>query len=72
MMCGRAILTGLFATALLGGSVAMAEQPTKPQQVSCTKVSQEIKAGKTEEQVAKDLKVPLEQVKRCLKPGQSK
>jgi hypothetical protein len=64
------MMVALLATAVLVGSPAVAAH--KRQTVSCKQIKDAIAAGKSEEDVQKDLKVSAARVKNCTAPAPAK
>ena len=55
------VLAALLASVPLASTAAFA----KSHQVPCSKIQAALKSGKSEDQVAKEMKVPLSHVKSC-------
>ena len=64
------MMVAVLATAVLVGSPALAAH--KKQSVSCKQIKDAIAAGKSEEDVQKDLKVSATRVKNCTAPAPAK
>jgi hypothetical protein len=55
------VVAALLGGLLLAASTAIAADAKKP----CSEVEKALKSGKTEEQAAKDLRIPLSRVREC-------
>ncbi len=64
------VMVAVLTTAVLVGSPALAAH--KRQTVSCKQIKDAIAAGKSEEDVQKDLKVSAARVKSCTAPAPAK
>jgi hypothetical protein len=64
----------IFALAIVLGSALLASTPVfaKQHQPPCSEIQRALKAGKTDDQVAKEMKVPLSRVKSCTHAGAQK
>ena len=67
------MMVAALATAVLVGSPALAAHKRMARQtVSCKQIKDAIAAGKSEEDVEKDLKVSAARVKNCTAPAPAK
>ncbi len=67
------MVVAVLATAVLVGSPALAAHKRMARQtVSCKQIKDAIAAGKSEEDVQKDLKVSAARVKSCTTPAPAK
>ncbi len=65
----RKVLAALsvLGGAILASSVALAQKPAAKPKVSCDEIQKALSSGKSENDVAKELKVSVARVKSCAK-----
>jgi hypothetical protein len=66
---GLGVLSLIAAAALVGSPALAAKHATRHSSVSCKQIKEAVDAGKSVDDVAKDLKVSTSRVKSCTTPA---